>query len=101
MHTMIRWVRTLDFPIGIRMPQFHYWLLSFVLASTVIFALYIGFCLFIVSSSLNTIRMDYESTPAASGLSAERIRFKSAWDGIPLTGWLLPASGKRAVVMVH
>lgn len=101
MQTMVRWVKTLGLPIGTNIPQFHYWLLASVVTSAVVFALYIGFCLFIVSSSLATTRTDYESTPGAAGLAAERIRFNSAWDDMPLTGWLLPASGERAVVMVH
>jgi len=70
-------------------------------ASIVVAVFYIGLSHFIVSSSLATMRTDYESTPAASGLAAERIHFKSAWDGLPITGWLLPSWGECAVVMVH
>jgi pimeloyl-ACP methyl ester carboxylesterase len=40
-------------------------------------------------------------TPADVGLAYESIAFESAVDHIPLKGWYLPASGSRAIVLVH
>lgn len=63
--------------------------------------MYFGFCYYVISKSIIPVRLSYESTPIEAGLKAECISFNSAWDGIPLVGWLIPSSGNRAIVMVH
>ena len=69
-------------------------------ALTVIVVLYLGFCLYVISSALTPHRK-VGPTPIDSGIAAEPISFQSDVDHVPLVGWLLPSSGDRAIVLVH
>ncbi len=64
-------------------------------------ALYLGLSAFIVSEMLTPHSPCRVRVPADSGLVAEKIRFLSHSDRIPLVGWLLPNSRDRAVVLLH
>ncbi len=64
-------------------------------------ALYLGVSYFILSKSLDPIRTVSDRTPIDSGLAPEEIHFESDVDRIPLSGWLLPSSGDRAIVLLH
>ncbi len=67
----------------------------------VIAALYLGFSDYVLRRSLEPDSPCPNRAPAESGLVAEEVRFPSDIDRIPLTGWLLPSSRDRAIVLVH
>ena len=62
---------------------------------------YLGVSYFVLSASLTAQRVDYEQTPADSGLVVEEVHFESDVDEIPLVGWLLRSWGDRAIVLGH
>lgn len=64
-------------------------------------ALYLGVSGWVVSHMLTPRPGCPDRSPVESGLAAEELRFESAVDRVPLAGWLLRASGDRAIVMVH
>ncbi len=70
-------------------------------ALAVIAAVYLGSSYLVLSTSLTAARVDYEQTPANSGLPVEEVHFESDMDRISLIGWLLESSKDRAVVLVH
>lgn len=65
-------------------------------ALAVLMTLYLGLCIFIMSSSLATKRKIGPTPPGA-----ETIHFQSDVDQVPLVGWLLPSIGDRVIVMIH
>lgn len=77
------------------------WLLIAVGMVAVIAAVYLGISYLVLSASLTAQRVDYEQTPADSGLPVEEVHFESDVDRISLIGWLLGPSRDRAIVLVH
>jgi uncharacterized protein len=54
-----------------------------------------------VATHLTAERHPPVGTPTDVGLVYEQVSFESAIDRIPLRGWYLPATGTRAIVLVH
>jgi uncharacterized protein len=62
---------------------------------------YLALCAYLATRVTLATRQPVEGTPADLGLRYESAEFASTGDGIPLRGWYLPASGERAIVLVH
>jgi fermentation-respiration switch protein FrsA (DUF1100 family) len=62
---------------------------------------YLAVCAYLATQVTRAMRQPLEGTPADLGLTYESAVFPSTGDGIPLRGWYLPASGERAIVLVH
>lgn len=62
---------------------------------------YLALCAYLATRVTLATRQPVEGTPADLGLLYEPAAFASNGDGIPLRGWYLPASGERAIVLVH
>jgi uncharacterized protein len=62
---------------------------------------YLGLSAVLARQVMIPERHAIQGTPADLGLPYESVSFESADDHIPLRGWYLPASGQRAVVLVH
>lgn len=65
-------------------------------------AAYLGVGWRILADVITPERMIPGQAPAELGfVKAEPLSFKSAYDQVPLKGWLVPSDGERAVVLVH
>jgi len=62
---------------------------------------YLALSAYLATQVTLVVRHRAEGTPADLGLVYEPVAFASADDAILLRGWYLPASGERAVVLVH
>ena len=62
---------------------------------------YLALCAYLATQVTRVVRQPVEGTPADLGLVYESAAFASKGDGLPLRGWYLPASGERAIVLVH
>jgi fermentation-respiration switch protein FrsA (DUF1100 family) len=62
---------------------------------------YLGLSAYLTTLATLTVRHPPEGTPADLGLTYEPVAFTSLGDGLALRGWYLPATGQRAVVLVH
>jgi dipeptidyl aminopeptidase/acylaminoacyl peptidase len=62
---------------------------------------YLAFCACTATRATIPGRDPLKGTPADVGLRYEPVQFESAVDHVRLQGWYVPASGERAIVMVH
>jgi fermentation-respiration switch protein FrsA (DUF1100 family) len=77
-----------------------------LLAALTIFAVitavvYLAASVYVTDQATHGVRSAIEGTPVDLGLSYETVTFESAGDHISLQGWYLPASGRRAIIIVH
>ena len=83
-------------------PRTFHWVPIAVSSITLLLAVYASVCWYVVSASLRPNPIScIDRTPAKSGLHAEEISFRSGLDGPDIFGWLLPSTGRRAVVLIH
>ena len=62
---------------------------------------YVGIGLLVVLRMTRPSRRPPAATPAAAGLAYEDVEIRST-DGVPLSGWWVPAAGsRRAAILVH
>jgi pimeloyl-ACP methyl ester carboxylesterase len=62
---------------------------------------YLLICAYPATQATQAERHPVSGTPADVGLAYEPIRFESEGDHLQLRGWYVPASGRRAIIMVH
>ena len=74
---------------------------NLLIGVTLIAAVYLGFSYSVLSTSLTAQRVNYEQTPADSGVAAEEVHLESDVDRTRLIGWLLGSAKDRAIVLGH
>jgi uncharacterized protein len=63
---------------------------------------YIGLSWMILTILITPERKPHEQSPTELGFEDVReLSFRSRTDGVPLRGWLVPSSGRSAVILVH
>ena len=68
----------------------------------VLFVLYIGASWYILQITITPKQITNTVTPDQLGLEAtEFITFHASADGLRLQGWLIPADGKKVVILLH
>jgi pimeloyl-ACP methyl ester carboxylesterase len=76
----------------------------FVIAVSVILFLaiaYLGFCVYAASQLAASSRRPLTTTPADYGFTYENVKFTSAVDNIPLSGWYIGKGGRQVILVMH
>lgn len=68
---------------------------------TILFVAYFGISSIVADRLSRPERHALTTTPAAYELAYESVRFASAVDNIPLSGWFIDSPGTRAIVILH
>ena len=70
-------------------------------ALLLVVAAYLAATAYLATQVTQAVREPVRGTPAAVSLAYEPVELRSATDGVPIRGWLLPARGERAVILLH
>ncbi len=62
---------------------------------------YCAFCFYAASQLAASSRRSPTSTPADYGAAYQEVSFKSAVDGIPLSGWYVGPGGRKVILVMH
>lgn len=74
---------------------------ALVLLAVVFLFVYGALSLYLLNIATTAKRIPNETSPPAYGLPFSSIEFESAEDHIPLSGWIVPGTSDRAIVMIH